>query len=315
MKKLLLAAVFASMLSGSAQAMTIGVAMGEFDDNWLTILRNGMIDHAKTLSDVTLQVESADRNLDKQLSQLNNFVANKVDAIIVNPVDTDATVPMSELATKAGIPLIFVNRQPVNVESLPARQAYVGSNDLDSGTLQTKQVCHLLEAAGKGSGANIYVMEGELSNQAARQRTQDIHDVIATPECNFIKIIDEQTAHWLRDPAQSLMANWLTTGTSFDAVIANNDEMAIGAIQAMRAGGIDTKNGVIVAGIDATQDALAAMKAGDLKVTVFQDAVGQGKGAVNTAVSLVKGERVESKVWVPFLLVTQENMDQFANKN
>ena len=98
---------------------------------------------------------------------------------------------------------------------------------------------------GKG---NIVVMMGELSNQAAVQRTKDIHDVMASGNCGVtLNIIDEQTANWSRDEAQDMMTNWLSTGTEFDAVISNNDEMAIGAIQAMKAAGMDMKN-VIVGG-------------------------------------------------------------------
>jgi inositol transport system substrate-binding protein len=318
MKKLALAltgALFAgAAMTGSAMAANVGVSMAAFDDNFLTVLRNGMIDYAKTLDGVNLQVEDGGNDVNKQLSQIQNFVASKVDAIIVNPVDTDATVAMSKLAADAKIPLVYVNREPVNVDQLPEGQAFVASNEADSGTLETQQICKLLKDAGKGSGANVFVMEGQLSNQAARQRTQDVHDVIATPECNFIKIIDQQTANWSRDEAQSLMANWLTAGTKFDAVISNNDEMAIGALQAMKAAGIDTK-GIIIGGVDATQDALASMAAGDLKVTVFQDAAGQGKGALDAALKLAKGEKVDTKVYVPFQLVTPENMAQFAKKN
>jgi inositol transport system substrate-binding protein len=302
------------MMSSAAHATTIGVAMAQFNDNFLTVLRNGMIAYAKTLPDVTLQVEDGANDVNKQLSEIQNFVASKVDAIIVNPVDTDATAAISKLAADAKIPLVYVNRQPANLDSLPAGQAFVASNESDSGTLETKQVCKLLKDAGKGKGANIYVMEGILSNQSARQRTQDVHDVMATPDCNFIKIIDQQTANYQRDEAQSLMANWLTTGTKFDAVIANNDEMAIGALQAMKASGMDTK-AVIVGGIDSTQDALASMKAGDLKVTVFQDAAGQGKGSVDAAVKLAKGDKVDKTVWIPFQLVTPETMSNFMKKN
>jgi inositol transport system substrate-binding protein len=100
----------------------------------------------------------------------------------------------------------------------------------------------------------------------------------------------------------------------FDAVVSNNDEMAIGALQAMKSAGLDTKKAV-VGGIDATQDALASMKAGDLKVTVFQDAAGQGKGAVDAALALAGGKPVEKKVYIPFQLVTPANMDQFMKKN
>ena len=319
MKKLVTAALMGALLAGTAMtgaasAANIGVSMAQFDDNFLTVLRNGMIDYAKTLPDVNLQVEDGGNDVNKQQSQVQNFIASKVDAIIVNPVDTDATAALTKLAADANIPLVYVNRQPSNLDSLPANQAFVASNEKDSGTLETKQICKLLKDAGKGSGANVYVMEGQLNNQAARQRTQDIHDVIATPECNFIKIIDEQTANWSRDEAQTLMANWLTAGTPYDAVISNNDEMAIGALQAMKAAGVDTSK-VIIGGVDATQDALASMKAGDLKVTVFQDAAGQGKGALDTALKLAKGEKVDRTVYVPFQLVTPENMANYMSKN
>lgn len=122
------------------------------------------------------------------------------------------------------------------------------------------------------------------------------------------------TWHRLRDEAQTLMTNWLSTGKAFDAVIANNDEMAIGAIQSMKAAKIDMKT-MIVGGVDATQDALAAMAAGDLDVPVFQDAAGQGAGALDTAVKLSKGEKVEKKVYIPFQLVTPANMADYTNKN
>ena len=129
-----------------------------------------------------------------------------------------------------------------------------------------------------------------------------------------INVIDQQTANWSRDQAQNLMTNWLSTGTAFDGVIANNDEMAIGAIQAMKAAGIDMAK-VQVGGIDATQDALAAMQAGELDVTVFQNAAAQGSGSLDAALKLAKGEAVDKKVYVPFELVTPANIDQYLSKN
>jgi len=309
MKRIALALVATTLLSSSAMAAKIGVSMAVFDDNFLTVLRNGMTDYAKSQKDVSLQVEDAKNDVAKQLSQIQNFIANKADAIIVNPVDTSATEAMTKLAADAGIPLVYVNRQPIDVDKLGAKAAFVASNEADSGTLETKQICKLL--GGKG---DILVMEGQLSNQAAVQRTKDIHEVIATDDCKGIKIVAEQTAEWDRTKAQNLMTNWLSKGLKFDAVVANNDEMAIGAIQAVKASGGDTK-ALIIGGVDATQDALASMKAGDLKVTVFQDAAGQGQGAVDTALKLIKGEKVDKKVYIPFQLVTSENMDKFAKKN
>ena len=245
----------------------------------------------------------------KQISQIQNFIANKVDAIVVNPVDTSATAAMTKLAAEAGVPLVYVNRQPADVDNLGPKAAFVASNEVESGTLETKQICKLL--GGKG---DILVMEGELSNQAAVQRTADIHDVLKSDECKGMKIIAEQTANWDRTQAQNLMTNWLSKGLKYDAVIANNDEMAVGALQAMKAAGVDTKK-AIVGGVDATQDALASMKAGDLKVTVFQDAAGQGKGAIDAALSLAAGKAVDRKVYIPFQLVTPANIGDFLKKN
>jgi inositol transport system substrate-binding protein len=314
MKKTIIAAGIASMLSTTAMAENVGVSMALFDDNFLTVLRNGIQELADGMEGVDVQIEDAQNDVAKQLDQINNFVASGVDAIIVNPVDTSATAAMTKAAADAGVPLVYVNRQPINVDTLPDNQAFVASNEIESGTLEAFEICKILRAQGKGSGARAYLMIGELSNQAAVQRTKDVHDILGTDMCNFIELVDEQTANWSRDEAQDLMTNWLSTGESFDAVFANNDEMAIGAIQAMKAQGLDMAE-IVVGGVDATQDALQAMAAGDLDVTVFQNAAGQGAGALGAALALAKGEEVDQKVYIPFELVTPANIDEYLSKN
>lgn len=315
MKKTLLAATaVAGLMASMSQAQTIGVSMALFDDNFLTVLRNGLIEQAAAMDGVDVQVEDAQNDVARQLDQINNFVASGVDAIIVNPVDTSATEAMSAAAAAAGVPLVYVNRQPINVDNLPDNQAFVGSNEIESGTLAAFEGCKLLRAAGKTDGANIYILMGELSNQAAVQRTKDFDDVIGMDMCNFITVVDRQTANWSRDEAQDLMANWLSSGAPFDAVFSNNDEMAIGAIQAMKAAGVPMDD-VIVTGVDATQDALAAMQAGDLDVTVFQNAAGQGAGALDAALRLSRGEDVAAKVYIPFELVTPATVGDYTSRN
>ena len=314
MKKTIIAGGLVSLLSTAAMAESIGVSMSSFDDNFLTVLRNGMMEYAGSLEDVDIQVEDALNDVGKQLDQINNFIASGVDAIIVNPVDTSATHAMSDAANTAGVPLVYVNREPINVDSMPDNQAFVGSDERESGSLQTVAICDMLGAAGKDP-AEIYILMGELSNQAAVVRTQDISDVIEGGECAVeIDVIDRQTANWQRDEAQDMMTNWLSTGQPFDAVIANNDEMAIGSIQAMKASGIAMED-VVVGGIDATRDALLAMAAGELDVTVFQDAAGQGAGSIDAALALARGEEVDRKVYIPFQLVTPENMSDFTTQN
>lgn len=302
------AALALSFGASSAWAAKIGVSMSQFDDNFLTVLRGGMQNHAAKLGDVQLQFEDAQKDVGRQLNQIQNFISSKVDAIIVNPVDTDATSKMTKLAAQSGIPLVYVNRVPADWKTLPAKVAFVGSNEIDSGTLEMKEVCRLMN--GKG---NIVVMIGDLANQAARQRTQDVEDVIAKPPCDGIKILDKRVGNWGRTEGADLVSNWISAGLKFDAVVSNNDEMAIGAIQALKTAKMLDK--VIVAGVDATTDALAAMKAGDLEVTVFQNAAAQGQGSVDTALKLAKGEKVPSMVWIPFELVTPANINDYLKKN
>jgi inositol transport system substrate-binding protein len=289
-----------------SQAATLGVSMAAFDDNFLTAVRTSMQARARQLN-VPIQFEDAQSDIGRQLNQVQNFIAQKVDAIVVNPVDTDATPKITRLVTGAGIPLVYVNRMPGD-KQLPPKVAFVGSDEAQSGTLQMTEVCRLMQ--GKG---DIVILIGELSNQSARKRTQDVYDVIAKPECHGIRVLDKQTANWKRTEAADLMTNWLSAGLRPQAVVANDDEMAIGAIQALKQARLLSKT--VVAGIDATPDALAALKAGDLKATVFQNAPGQGAGAVDVALKLIKGEQVPSLVWVPFELVTPANLSHYLERH
>jgi inositol transport system substrate-binding protein len=302
---LLLAGVLLA-LSTAAQAVTVGVSMALFDDNFLTAVRASMKDRAAELN-VAVQFEDAENDIGRQLNQIQNFIAQHADAIVVNPVDTDATPRMTQLVVAAGIPLVYVNRMPAD-KQLPARVSFVGSDETQSGTLEMTEVCRLL-----GGRGDIVVLMGELTNQSARQRTRDIENVIARPACRDIHVLDRQSANWKRTEAADLVTNWLSAGLRPAAVVANDDEMAIGAIQALKQARL--LSSTIVAGIDATPDALAEMKAGELRVTVFQNAPAQGRGAIDTALKLVRREAAPSVVWVPFELVTRDNLASYLGRH
>ena len=139
MKRTLIAlAAAATVLASPAFAAKIGVSMDKFDDNFLTVLRNGMADYAKTQPGVTLQIEDAKDDVSKQISQVQNFIANGVDAIIVNPVDTSATPAITKAAAAAGVPLVYVNRLPADLEKLGPKAAVVASDEKESGTYETQ---------------------------------------------------------------------------------------------------------------------------------------------------------------------------------
>ncbi len=309
--RLLASAALVATLAGPVAAQEIGVAVSNFDDNFLTLLREAMSKRAEEKG-ASLQFEDAQRDVGRQLSQIENFTASGLAGLVVAPVDSDSTPAMSAAALAAGLPLVYVNNLPANLDSLPDNQAFVGSKEIEAGEIQGKEACRALTAAGK-TEANVLIMLGDLSNQATRLRTQGVKDVLATPECAFIKVADEQTATWQRTQAVDLMTNWLSSGVAFDAVLANNDEMALGAVQALKGAGVSMDD-VIVAGVDATPDALASIAAGDLDFTVYQSAPGQGAGAVDAILDLVAGKDVPNAVYVPFELVTADNYKDYEPK-
>ncbi len=203
------------------------------------------------------------------------------------------------------MPLVYVNRKPIEA-TLPAGVSFVGSDETQSGTLEAEELARLMDHKG-----NVAIMQGELATNAADLRTKDVETVVA--KYPGMKVILKQTANFQRNEAIDLMNNWIVSGEKIDAVAANNDEMALGALIAMKQAGISPQK-VLVGGVDATPDALQAMSKGDLAVTVFQDARGQGKGSVDAAISLAKGEKVDSYLWVPFQLVSRDNYKTFMNK-
>ncbi|WP_454870385.1 sugar ABC transporter substrate-binding protein [Pseudomonas lini] len=290
--------------SGAALAdMKIGVSMSQFDDTWLTYLRESMDTKAKSYPDgVKLQFEDARSDVVRQLSQVESFISQKVDAIVVNPVDTAATKKITEAAVKAGIPLVYVNRRPDDM-NLPKGVVTVASNDLEAGQMQMQYLAEKM--GGKG---DIVILLGDLANNSTTNRTKGVKEVLT--KYPNIKIEQEQSGIWSRDKGMTLVNDWLTQGRKFDAVVSNNDEMAIGAAMALQQAGV-AKGSVLIVGVDGTPDGLNAVKKGSLLVSVFQDAKGQADGSIDTAVKMAKNEPVEPAVWVPYRLITLQNVDTF----
>jgi inositol transport system substrate-binding protein len=288
----------ASAAAGGAK-VKIGVTFPILDQ-FLQTVADGMQAKATEMGTVDLNIVAAQEKTDVQLGQVENFISQKVDAIIVIPVDTDAAGPMTAKAQAAKIPLVYVNRRP---SDLPKGVPYVGSDSLYAGTVEMESLAKL--ANGKG---NVVILQGDPANEAAVLRTKGCNDVVAKNP--GMKVTKTQAGNWYRDKGLSIMENWIQSGEQIDVVCANNDEMALGAIQALKNAKLLDK--VFVGGVDATKDALAAMKAGDLEVTVFQDAKGQGGGGVDAAYKLVKGQTVPDLVDVPYQLVTPDNMAKFG---
>jgi inositol transport system substrate-binding protein len=301
-KKTRFATLALSLLLGSSAALAdlkVGVTMSSFDDNYLTYVREYMTKKAKT-DGVQLQFEDARNDVVKQLSQVQSFISQKVDAVIVNPVDTAATRTLTEAATKAGVPIVYINRRPDDPK-LPTGVVAVTSDDKEAGRLQAQYVADKL--GGKGQ---VAILLGDLANNSTHNRTAGVKEVLAKyPD---IKIVEEQTAAWQRDKSMDLTSNWLLAGKELNAIFANNDEMAIGAAMALRQTG---KKDVLVTGVDGTPDGLAAIKRGLVTVSVFQDAKGQAEGALDAALKMINKTPGEQNVLIPFRLITPENVAEF----
>ncbi|WP_323112866.1 sugar ABC transporter substrate-binding protein [Klebsiella quasipneumoniae] len=299
-KIILLVGLLAS--SASALAEKIGVSMAYFDQNFLTIIRQSIEKEAHARQ-VEVQFEDARGDTGRQADQVQSFIASGVDAIIVDPVDSASTPQLTKMSQQARMPLVYVNRTPGD-KTLPPGVVFVGSDERESGTLQMEALAKLANYKG-----NVAIMIGNLTDAGALQRTRDVEQVVA--KYPAMKVVQKQPANYSRSEGMDLMQNWTGNGEAIDIVAANNDEMAIGAAMALE----KSQKKLLIGGIDATPDGLKALASDKIQVTVFQDAVGQGKTALAVALKLMKGEKVESHVWIPFELVTKENMQTYVEKS
>lgn len=303
-KTRLLLMLACSLFVGTTQAKTwqVGVALANFDLNFVSILRSQM---ARELAAQQLQGQFVDAKGDValQVQQVEDLINQGVNAIILNPVDTQGVQPMMAAAQRAAIPLIFVNRKPE--VPLAGATAYVGSDSALSGRLQMEALAKKMNYRG-----NVAILMGALSNEETRERTRAVEAVIAKHK--DLKVVEKQTAKWQRNEAVDVVSSWLLNGAPIDAIAANNDEMAIGAIMALKQA---KKNGVLVAGIDGTPDGLQFIKNGDMAVTIFQDAKAQAIGAVQVTRAMLDRAKTEPYNWVPYATVTGENYPQFAQMN
>lgn len=301
--RLLAVLVLQAALMTHASAQTIGLAMPRTDDPFRAVI-GGSVEAAAAAAGLKLAKTDAQNDPGLQVENVRQLIKDGVASLVVLGGDSKAEVEIARLARAADVPLVFVNHMPSD-EVLGGQVVYVGSNEVESGTLQAEETCRLM--GGRGTAV---IMIGELNHPAARMRTLDVHEVFSRPDCRGIEILEEQSANWDRAEGKALLEAFLDGGLKPDAVIANNDEMALGAIQAAKEAGIKP----IVAGIDATDDALAAMVAGDLSLSVLQDGKAQGALGLELARQMAAGKSVDTLNWIPFSLVRSGDAAALAAK-
>lgn len=250
-----------------------------------------------------------------QQDQFETMITQQYDAIIFVPIDIEAGATAVQAAHEAGIPVVGSNTR-VNSDLLIS---YVGSDDVQSGYMEAQSVLEDIGCEGA-----VVILEGPIGQSAQISRLEG--NLMALEECPDVEVLERQTANWSRAEAQTLMENWLTAHPGeIDGVIGQNDEMALGAIEAIRAADRDPQD-FAIAGIDGVTDALVAVQNGDM-ASILQDARAQAQGALDVAIHAVDGDyEPMSDIWeqypdmpwnggmdaeynVPWTPVTQDNVD------
>lgn len=294
----------------------VGVCIYKFDDAFMTTYRNAL---QEILEGKGYEVTVVDGNNDqaKQTEQINTFITQGVDALIINPVMTSAAAQIVSTVKDANIPTVLINREPT-AEEMAAydKLVYVGCDAAQSGTFQGELILET-ETKGdiNGDGKVSYIMiQGDPENIDAQLRTE--YSVKALTDAGVeVEQLDLQRGDWDRNKGQEICANDLSKfGDQIEVVFCNNDDMAIGALQAIKAAGRTVGKDIYLVGVDALDAALDAVKSGELTGTVLNDAKGQATQAVACMEELLGGKTYasgEQSVYVDYVKVTSDNVGDF----
>lgn len=322
---MLVMALSLAACAGSGEK-TYGVAIYKYDDTFMTGVRNS-IEAAASEKQVKVDAQDSQNKQPTQNDQVDAFITKKLNALIINPVDRTAAAPLIDKAKAANIPIVFINREPLPEDMNKWDQVYyVGAKAEESGTMNGELIVDYWnnnpEADKNGDGVLQYIMlTGEPGHQDATLRTQYSVEAITNAGIQVEKLA-EDTAMWDKAKAVDKMAGFIANyGDKIEAVLANNDDMALGAIAALKSAGYMTGDKFVpVVGVDATAPALEALENGELLGTVLNDGKNQGKAALNIAVAASEKKPITKEnigydvtdgkyVWIPYRQITKENIN------
>ena len=293
MKKLfavLLVVLLVAAPAAAAAEKTLGLVISTLNNPFFVTLKQGA-EEAATKAGVKLVVLDAQDDSAKMTAAMEDLIQQKVDAILVNPTDSDAVTPSIMKANAAGIPVLTIDRGASGGQVL----CHVASDNVAGGVMAGEFLAKKLE--GKG---NVVELVGIPGTSAARDRGKGFNDAIAT--FKDIKVVASQAADFSRDKGLKVFENILQAQPEIAGVFAHNDEMILGAVAAAEAAG---RKGISFVGFDAVDDAVAAVKAGKLAATVAQQPAVIGAMGVEKAVAHLGGEKLPEFIPVPLQLVVE----------
>ena len=280
---------------GGEGGQRIGLSVSTLNNPFFVSLR----DSAQQAADdagAELVVSDAQNDTAQQQDDVQNFISQQVSAILVNPVDSDAVVPAVEAANDAGIPVIALDRKASGGDVV----ATIASDNVQGGRMAGEELIRLV-----GSG-NVAQLEGIPGTDPARDRGQGFQEAIDTQ--SSVKVVASQTADFDRSEGLTVTENIMQANSDIKGIFAQNDEMALGAVQAL---GDQAGDDVKIAGFDGGEDALNAIQDGTMNATIAQQPDKMGSLGVETAISVINGESVEENIPVEVNLVTQDNVSEF----
>lgn len=302
----------------------IGISIYQFTDNFMTLYRTELVRYLTEdlgFNPDNIVVQDGKNDQAEQTNQINNFITDQVDVMILNLVQSSSAPQVTDMCNEAGIPVVYINRQPDETESDRwasdgIKATYIGADARQSGTFQGEEI---LETENKGDingdGKVSYIMvQGDPENIDAQYRTE--YSIKALTDAGVE--VDElllQRGDWDQAKGQQIVQDALTQyGDDVEVVFCNNDAMALGALQAIQAAGRTIGEDIYLVGVDALTDAVQNIVDGNFTGTVFNDYFGQAQGAANLAVKFLKGEEVAPVNMVDYVKVTADNAQEILDK-
>lgn len=276
---------------------TVGYANLADSDVNCRLTKEFFLEYAKEYGGMEVLASDAQNQIEKQIADIENFVAQKVNVVIALPLDYEALVPAVKAANDAAIPFIAFRAKIADGDYL-----YCGSNDEEAGQLQAEYCIENLP-----ENANILYMSGTLGMNHTTLRMNGFKNLLGEKRPD-VTILSEQDGNYDRAKGMQIAEDWIQSFDQFDAIVCANDQMALGAVEALK--GARRLDGVMVLGVDAVDDALQAIDAGEMVMSAYQNANAQAKACAEMASKLAKGESVED-TYIPFEPITKENVKDY----
>ena len=313
----LLVVMVCGVATAEQAAPKIGIAIYQFADNFMTLYRTELVRYLTEDCGIpaeNITVMDGKNDQAEQTNQIDGFIADNVDVMILNLVQSTSAATVVQKADAAGIPVVFINREPSEEDmKLSDKICYVGADARQSGTFQGEIIAETENHGDfNGNGVVDYVMiMGDPENVDAKYRTE--FSIKALEDAGLkTNELYKQRGDWDQTKGQELAATALTQfGNDVDVIFCNNDAMALGAYQAIVDAGRTVGEDIYLVGVDALDEVQEMVKEGKVTGTVLNDHIGQSHTAADAAIKAANGETLEKYYWVDYVKVTTENAAQY----